>query len=245
MRNFELSHRLQDVYNEVASVSRGGTLADVGTDHGLLPIALVNDGHFERAVLTDVRSGPLEAAKKNVLKFAAEPERFETRLGSGFEILKPGEAGIISVCGMGGLLIASFIEKNPEVARAAEKLILEPNTCESKLRRYLWDRDFVITNEKGITEKGHPYIIMSAEHGKGRTENYNENDLVFGKFIIERRSPDDLEYLSVLKRKIIISLSGMESGKNFNRDCPEARYRELTGALDYLKGKTGELYEKL
>ena len=46
-------------------VPEGCRLADVGTDHGLLPVRLLENGVIQSAVASDLRPGPLSAAKNN------------------------------------------------------------------------------------------------------------------------------------------------------------------------------------
>ena len=57
-----LSSRLGTVFKYVRA---SAVFADVGTDHGLLPIALLKSGKIERAYCSDINEGPLNSAKKN------------------------------------------------------------------------------------------------------------------------------------------------------------------------------------
>ena len=59
---FKLPPRLAAI---AALVPDGARLADVGTDHALLPIRLLLDGKIQSAVATDIRPGPLSRAKEN------------------------------------------------------------------------------------------------------------------------------------------------------------------------------------
>ena len=47
-------------------VRPGSRLADIGTDHARLPTALVASGRCPRAVASDLRPGPVEAARRTV-----------------------------------------------------------------------------------------------------------------------------------------------------------------------------------
>ena len=62
MREFELDARLALCAD---FVREGRVLADVGTDHGYLPIRLLLDQRIPSAFAADIRPGPLSAAKEN------------------------------------------------------------------------------------------------------------------------------------------------------------------------------------
>ena len=55
-RPFSLSPRLQAVAD---LVPQGAKLADVGTDHGRLPVWLIQNGVVSQAVASDLRVAPL------------------------------------------------------------------------------------------------------------------------------------------------------------------------------------------
>lgn len=44
-------------------IGEGERLADVGTDHGYVPIYLVERKHIPSAIAMDIRTGPLERAR--------------------------------------------------------------------------------------------------------------------------------------------------------------------------------------
>ena len=102
-----LSIRMQAVAD---LVSDGMRIADIGTDHGFVPIALVSAGRCPYAVAADVRRGPLSHAAENIRKYGLS-EVIETRLSDGLEKIKPGEADSIIIAGMGGMLMIRILEE--------------------------------------------------------------------------------------------------------------------------------------
>ena len=62
MNTQKLTPRLYDV----ASLTHGGFVADVGTDHAFLPIYLIESRKATRALATDIRQAPLSRAEKNI-----------------------------------------------------------------------------------------------------------------------------------------------------------------------------------
>ena len=204
MRDGVLSSRLTFV-KKIAGTC--GTVADIGTDHALLPISMVAEGCAENAILTDVRKGPLEAAVRGIEKYCPEKRgAFELRHGNGLSVLEPGEADVITVCGMGGLLIAEILEASPEVAKACPKLVLQPNTCVGELRRFLWDNGYAITAEQGLAEAGHPYAIIQCRYTgakRARAGGDVENAVreYLGDLMGTEPDRDDLKYFSLISKK--------------------------------------------
>ena len=112
----ELSKRLE----MVAGLVTQERIADIGTDHGYVPIYLYKQGRIKKAYACDVRKGPLEKCKKNIALYGAE-DVIETRLGSGLTPLRPGEAETAIMAGMGGMLIVHILQDSPAGAFAAAR----------------------------------------------------------------------------------------------------------------------------
>ena len=204
MRDGVLSTRLTFVKTIAGTC---GTVADIGTDHALLPVSMVAEGLAEKAILTDVRKGPLEAAVRGIEKYCPEKRSaFDLRHGNGLKVLKKGEADVITICGMGGLLIAEILEASPEVAKNCPKLVLQPNTCVGELRRFLWDNGFTIAREQGLAEAGHPYAIIETRYtgekkprGTGPVKEAVREYL--GELMGIEPDRDDLKYFSLISKK--------------------------------------------
>ena len=105
-------------------VSQGLVLADVGTDHGYVPISLVQRKRIPKAIAMDVNKGPLERARKHIAEFQLE-EFIETRLSDGVKKLKVGEVDSILIAGMGGELVVRILSDGIEVCRSVKELILQ------------------------------------------------------------------------------------------------------------------------
>ena len=59
--------KLTDRLLKIASlVGENKKIADIGTDHGYIPVYLLNNNKINYAILTDVNKGPLENARKEV-----------------------------------------------------------------------------------------------------------------------------------------------------------------------------------
>ena len=69
-------------------------LADVGTDHGYIPVYLVACGKIEKAIAMDINQGPLMRAQEHI-RFYGLNDQIETRLSDGLLSLQPGESDML------------------------------------------------------------------------------------------------------------------------------------------------------
>ena len=182
-----LSVRLQTA---ASFVTEGSRFADIGTDHGYLPIDLCGRGIVPMAIAMDVRKGPLDHARENI-ELHGFSQKIETRLSDGLEKLSPGEVDSIAVTGMGGLLIRKILAARPDVCESLSEMILGPQSETGELRRYLYRHGFVIDREEMILEDGKYYPILHVVHGdRYHEENVNNvTDAVNGTCHLE-----DVEY---------------------------------------------------
>ncbi|MGB5824657.1 MAG: class I SAM-dependent methyltransferase, partial [Proteocatella sp.] len=108
-------------------VTRKGTLLDVGTDHGYLPIYLIKNDILENAIASDVSKGSLAKAIEEVKKEKLT-DKIQTRLGSGLRVIKTeDEIDTIVLAGMGGILISQLIDEKLEYIRHNDvEIIVQP-----------------------------------------------------------------------------------------------------------------------
>lgn len=153
----ELSDRLEAL---IGAVEPTEAAADIGTDHGFLPIELIRRGICQKMIACDVRSGPLERAKAHV-KEAHLEEKIETRLADGLKGLRPGEVKGVVIAGMGGALMASILEKaDPEVIEGLDQMILQPQSEFDKVRVQADRMGFAPVKEQMLIDRGKYYWLM-------------------------------------------------------------------------------------
>lgn len=152
----KLSKRLQAAAD---FVTPGNRVADVGTDHGHLPIYLIQCGRCPSAVAMDIRSGPLQQADGHI-KAAGLTGSIQTRLSDGMKKLMPGEADSVVIAGMGGLTIIQILESSPDIVRDVSELILSPQSDAEKVRRLLREQDLFIDRENLVLEDGKFYPVL-------------------------------------------------------------------------------------
>lgn len=143
-----LSDRLLTIAREV---EKGQIVADIGTDHGFLPIYLWERGISPKVILTDISRGSLEKARENCKRLYPE-EEFDLRLGDGISPIREGEVDTVIIAGMGGILMTEILQNDISKARMMKKLILQPRNNIGILRHWLYNHGFSIINEKLVRE---------------------------------------------------------------------------------------------
>ena len=159
-KTLELTPRLQILADWVP---QGARLADIGTDHGYLPVWLSVRGRIASAIASDLRKGPLEHAKETGRIYGAE--HIDYRLGNGLAGIQPEETDVIVIAGMGGENIASILEAAPWTAEGNHTLLLAPHTKAEELRRFLMDNGYKILREKLVYDRGTIYPVMEVMAG--------------------------------------------------------------------------------
>lgn len=177
-----LSHRLREV---AAYVPKGAKLLDVGSDHAYLPIFLMEQHKIIGAIAGEVVTGPYKSAVKNV-SLSGFSDAIEVRLADGLAAFSPSDkVTAISICGMGGRLIAEILQAGKEQLSGVERLILQPNNREDDLRKWLSANGFRIVAEKIMTENDKYYEIIVAEPGN---QELSAMELRFGPYLFQEKS---------------------------------------------------------
>ncbi|MCI8554564.1 MAG: SAM-dependent methyltransferase [Clostridiales bacterium] len=144
-------------------VRPGSRLADVGTDHALLPVSLVRRGVCPSAIASDVRPGPAERARLSVER-AGLSSRIQVRVGSGLSVLTPDEADDLVIAGMGGETILSILAASLWIDSSRYRLILQPMSRPELLRRWLRCHGFSILREPAVCAGNRLYTILLCEY---------------------------------------------------------------------------------
>ncbi len=184
-----ISKRLREI---ARFVTEENILADVGTDHGYVPIYLVKNKKISHAIAMDVRKGPLEKAKENIQKEHLE-DKIETRLSDGLQKLKEKEAETILIAGMGGSLVIKILTEGNTVAKTAKELVLSPQSEIAQVRHFLEEHGYKVIAEKTIYEEEKYYTVMKAVNG---CDQYKEECFYsYGKVEVQEDIETYLRYL--------------------------------------------------
>lgn len=217
----QLSQRLQAVADLAEDA---GVVADVGTDHGYIPLFLIACGKAQRAIAMDINEGPLQRAREHIRQYNQQ-ERIETRLSDGLSKLRPGEAQTIVIAGMGGALMKRILTEGEATAHAADCLVLQPQSELPMFRRFLVEYGYRILREDMVYEDGKFYSMMAVKWTESdvgdNLQAMTEADFKYGPLLRARKHPVLRKYLlrqKEQKQKILERL-----GKNARQDVSERR----------------------
>lgn len=174
-------------------------MADVGTDHGHLPVYLVSSGKNTGAIAMDVRSGPLSRAEQTV-RMCGLQDKITLRLADGLGALQPGEVRTVVIAGMGGALIQKILGDGEHMWGSVEHWILSPQSEIGETRHWLEEHGFSIQKEDMVFDMGKYYVVMDVVRG---TMHYpHEYEYTYGSTLLSSRNPVLKEYLKQEQEKL-------------------------------------------
>lgn len=147
-------------------VPEGCRLTDVGTDHGYLPVSLLQQGRITSAIASDIGAEPLEHARRTAAQYGAAGIDF--RLCPGLSAIAPEETDVIVIAGMGGETIITILQDAPWTADGRHTLLLQPMTKAADLRHWLADNGYTFTEEHLVEDKGRLYPVLTVTGGTHR-----------------------------------------------------------------------------
>lgn len=244
MEQFKLSNRLKKV---AELVSRGNVVADIGTDHGYLPIYIVKENISDKVIAMDVRKGPLQKAKENVSSYKVA-DSIDIRLSDGLCGLMQNEAQTITICGMGGGLIQSILDRGVDKFNENTQLILSPQSEIKEFREYLYTNGYNIVNECMMKEDGQFYVIFDckkafsgAKRELPKMSLESEIDFRFGGRLLEEKNEALYEYL-LKEQRVNQKVLGTVASLDNKDEAVEKRIKQLEydakcidTALEYYK----------
>lgn len=215
----ELSKRL---YAVASLVTEGASVADIGTDHGYIPIYLMEHQVASKVIAMDINRGPLERARMHVVGHGLKG-KIETRLSDGLKAVAPGEVDTMIAAGMGGGLVIRILEEGKEVVERLDACILQPQSEIRKVREYLASHFLKIVKEDMVEEDGKFYPIMKAVHGE--SETYTACEYLYGRYLLKNQHPVLKKYLQremAIKESIFRQLD-----KRMNSESAAQRKEEI------------------
>lgn len=160
MAEIKLSPRLEAI---VRLVPGFGGVADVGTDHGYIPVRLSLRGHVGGLFATDINEGPLEHARQTASEYGLDG-KISFHLCDGLRTLDSDGIYTVIIAGMGGETIASILSAAPWTKLDGRLLILQPMSKASFLRSWLYENGYKVLSEH-LVEDGILYELLTAQGG--------------------------------------------------------------------------------
>lgn len=228
----KISNRLMTA---AALVTQGYTLADVGTDHGYIPIYLLQQKKIPAAIAMDINEGPLERAKEHIALYGLQAY-IQTRLSDGVAALKPGEVEAVLIAGMGGGLVMHILKDGEKICQSAKELILQPQSEIEHVREFLREEGYTILAEDMVYEDGKFYPMMKVQY-QGENENAQKASEVlklsdlYGGLLLQNRHPVLKTFLE--KEKLIYTGIKENLAKQPASEKIRTRLAEVEDILHY------------
>lgn len=190
-----------------ASLADPGTrAADVGTDHGYLPIHLILSGLCPQVTAADLREKPLATAQANAARFGVS-DRITFVQSDGLDRIPPDSFDTLFCAGMGGDLITGILDRAPWLRDPKYTLILQPQSGGADLRRTLGEQGFSLERERLVRDGGFLYGVLRARYGGGTVPSPGEQ---YVSLALQREN-DHLyrDYLARLDRSLTATIRGI------------------------------------
>ena len=201
----------------------GGRLADIGTDHGYLPVWLLQNGIAETAIAADIHAGPLANARQSAHAYDLT-ERFRFVLADGLQFPDAKDADVITIAGMGGETICAIMAAAPWL-QEGRRLILQPQSKVTELVDWLWRSGFTIEDAALCRDSGKRYLALCV---LGRS---SEQPCTVEQLLLRRSDPLLPEYLTDEIRRQTRARVGMAHAKQ----TPEAALAAIDARLSELE----------
>lgn len=236
-----LSNRLRMVADLVPPCE---AVADVGCDHAYLSVWLLRGGVAQYAYACDVRVGPLAKAAETI-RFFHMQERAQTVLCDGLAGLRPGDAQVIVMAGMGGELTNRILAEGSECAKAAKCLVLQPQSDWELVRRRVYELGFAITDERCVFEDGKYYVAMRAERiadaaSVAGEKPYDMAEYRYGRILPRKK---DMTYLAWLTAECEKKTAMLKRLAEAGTEAAGARIESAAAELAELAAVMRSFYE--
>lgn len=238
------------------------TVADIGCDHAFVSIYLVSQNYFDKAIAMDIKKGPLLIAENNIKNYGVS-DKVVTRLSNGFDKLDGCEADTAIIAGMGGELMVDILKRGSLHTNNGISLVLQPQSEPEKVRKYILDIGYKITDEIMLIDEEKYYVVIRADkcdnadkknksdicdaadednkYYKSDDKPYSHVELLYGRILIDKKDIILKEYLDKqLKKnnKLILSLETVGTEHALNK------IEELKREADYIREVLDEIIDK-
>ena len=225
----KLSRRLEKL---VEMTPKTECIADIGTDHGYVPMALLEYKKATKVIATDINRKPLEKAISLADSYNLTG-KIDFRLGPGLTVLKKNEAQGVIIAGMGGELIKDMIEISLDIVKELDFLILQPAQNPEVIRQYLYDKNFTILAEDLVKEDdGRFYEYFRVVYdGEIMGFSHDPIDFILSPLLLRRHHPLMREYITEKMKEIQLIRSKLDLGFASSR----IKDRELASKVDHFQ----------
>ena len=201
----DVSKRIDFIVDNLDKVE---CLADIGTDHGYVPLLALEREKANKVIACDINKDPLDKAKLNAILEGIVGNEIDFRLGSGLKPLEMKEANSVVIAGMGGNLIRDILEADMEKVNSLESLILGikkliqlpclilvPAQNPEVLREYLYENNYEIIKEDLCFDEGVYYELFKVRRAEGHATELDSIYYEISPMLLRQKHPLMREYL--------------------------------------------------
>ena len=176
-------------------IDKGMIVADIGTDHAFLPIYLVKNKICDHIIASDINENPLKIARENIKSYGYE-DNIKIVLSDGLENIEE-DIDVCVIAGMGFYTCKHIIESSKDKFAKCKSILIEINRDVDKLREYISDNNYTISNEAFVEDRNHDYIILDINMNYHK--KYNEKEILCGPILKKKK---DKEYMAYVQKQI-------------------------------------------
>ncbi|MDD4377780.1 MAG: class I SAM-dependent methyltransferase [Eubacteriales bacterium] len=233
---------MQDTYGldnrllEIASmVRKDKVFADIGTDHGYIPVYLLGNKICSKGYACDINELPLKKAENNIKGYGFD-KNIKTILCDGLNALHGGVEDII-IAGMGGDTIIHILDEADWIRNENTHLILQPMTKVEKLREYLYEDGFEIREEKAVSSGKFVYTVMSVFY-TGKKQKISQVFYYTGK-LLEASDDEAIKYINRVIKILKAKAKGQSSSEKEKDNAEETlkTIKTLEDVVGIIEGK--------
>lgn len=219
MKIIKIDNRLKDI---ASLVDKCDIVADIGTDHGYLPIYLIQKGICNKAIAADVAINPLNSAKENINYYQLD-DKIITKLTNG--LINIEKVNFVIIAGMGGNLIVDILSNQTNIH---DNYILQPNLHVDLVRKYLSENGYMIIDEKVSYAHKKYYEILKVCKGN---QKLTEKEIKYGPINLSNKSDLFIKKWTEILNKYEIILNDFK-GSNDEKEKIIDKINELKEILN-------------
>ena len=228
----KLTDRLLKIAN---LVTKGKKIADIGTDHGYIPVYLALKDRTRELIAADIQKGPLNSARLSASEYGVE-HSISFIQTDGLSGIPQNKADIVVIAGMGGETICGILERSGWDF-SSKQLILQPMSKLPELRLWLFENGFKICDECLVKDSGEIYTVLSVMFG---WQEWSCKDIHIGRALIVNRDPllpEQLDKLEYKAKHVAAELKRSESKRSAEK------IEELETVISYYEKAREEYYD--
>ncbi len=199
-----LSKRLKTI---TEFLNKDDSLVDVGCDHGLLSIYLIENNLVKKVIASDVNANALSSAINNISKANLD---IETVLSDGIRDVDLNGINTLVIAGMGASTIRHILSDGDRL-KNIDKIITQSNNDHEMLREFMNKIGYYLDNELYVLDKGKWYVTSSfVKSNKKNSKSIIKygllNNKEYNQYMIDSKEAilDKIPFSSIEARELLI-----------------------------------------